>query len=100
MKPLKEMVRIKNLSQRANIHGGLPNAKALAIVKKCDIFLNTALTESFGIAIVEAASLGLHVITSNVGGVAEVLPPQHMHIAELSKEGFFNKIQEVVDIIH
>lgn len=23
-----------------------------------------------------------------------------MHIAELSKEGFFNKIQEVVDIIH
>lgn len=75
MKPLKEMVRIRNLTNRANIHGGLPNAKALAIVKKCDIFLNTALTESFGIAIVEAASLGLHVITSNVGGVAEVLPP-------------------------
>lgn len=93
MKPLREMIRINNLENRTNIHGGLPNQKALKIVQKCDIFLNTALTESFGIAIVEAASLGLHVITSNVGGVGEVLPPKHMHIAELSKEGFFNKIQ-------
>ena len=70
MKPLREMIKINNLGNRARVHGGLPNEKALAIVKKSHIFLNTALTESFGIAIVEAASLGLHVITSNVGGVA------------------------------
>ena len=100
MKPLREMIKINNLGNRARVHGGFPKEKALAIVKKCHIFLNTALTESFGIAIVEAASLGLHVITSNVGGVAEVLPPEHMHIAELTKEGFLKKIQEVVNIIH
>ena len=69
MKPLREMIKINELESRTVVHGGLPNLKALAIVKNCHIFLNTALTESFGIAIVEAASLGLHVITSNVGGV-------------------------------
>jgi phosphatidylinositol N-acetylglucosaminyltransferase subunit A len=99
MRPLREMIRLKGLEGRTVVHGGLPNQQALAVVRQCHIFLNTALTESFGIAIVEAASLGLHVITSNVGGVAEVLPPEHMHIAELSKDGFLRKIQQVVGLI-
>lgn len=84
MKPLREMVRIKNLQKQTVIHGGLPNKLALQVVKKSQIFLNTALTESFGIALVEAASLGLHVISGDVGGVVEVLPPEYLHIVELT----------------
>lgn len=38
-------------------------------VAECDIFLNTPLTESFGIALAEAAMLGLHCVSTNVGGV-------------------------------
>lgn len=38
------------------------------------IFLNTSLTESFGIAILEAACAGLYVVSTQVGGVPEVLP--------------------------
>ena len=38
------------------------------------IFLNTSLTEAFCIAIVEAAACGLMVVSTNVGGVPEVLP--------------------------
>ena len=38
------------------------------------IFLNTSLTEAFCIAIVEAASCGLLVVSTDVGGVTEVLP--------------------------
>ena len=52
MKPLREMIKIKNIVGRTVVHGGKPNKEALSIVKKCHIFLNTALTESFGIAIV------------------------------------------------
>ncbi|KAJ1339419.1 hypothetical protein BSLG_005985 [Batrachochytrium salamandrivorans] len=37
-------------------------------------FLNTSLTEAFCIAIVEAASCGLLVVSTKVGGVPEVLP--------------------------
>ena len=38
------------------------------------IFLNCSLTESFCIAIVEAACCGLFVVSTRVGGVVEVLP--------------------------
>jgi phosphatidylinositol glycan class A protein len=38
------------------------------------IFLNASLTESFGIALVEAACAGLFVVSTRVGGVPEVLP--------------------------
>jgi phosphatidylinositol glycan class A protein len=40
----------------------------------CDIFLNTPLTESFGIALAEAAMLGLFCVSTRVGGVEEAVP--------------------------
>nr|KAJ3422538.1 hypothetical protein HK105_007652 [Polyrhizophydium stewartii] len=43
-------------------------------VRDGHIFLNTSLTEAFCIAIVEAASCGLLVVSTRVGGVPEVLP--------------------------
>lgn len=39
------------------------------------VFLNCSLTESFCIAILEEASCGLLVVSTNVGGVPEVLEP-------------------------
>jgi phosphatidylinositol glycan class A protein len=47
------------------------------VLTRGDIFLNCSLTEAFCIAIVEAASCGLLVVSTKVGGVPEVLPP-HM----------------------
>lgn len=51
------------------------------------IFLNMALTDSFCIAIVEAASCGLRVVTTNVGGIPEVLPPHLVKLANPNTEG-------------
>lgn len=45
------------------------------------IFLNTSLTEAFCIAIVEAASCGLFVVSTNVGGIKEVLPDHMVNFA-------------------
>jgi phosphatidylinositol glycan class A protein len=45
------------------------------------IFVNCSLTESFCIAILEAASCGLLVVSTRVGGVPEVLPPDMIHFA-------------------
>ena len=50
------------------------------------IFLNTSLTESFCITIVEAASCGLRVVTTNVGGIPEVLPPEMVKLANPDPE--------------
>ena len=49
---------------------------------KGHIFLNTSLTEAFCIAIVEAASCGLLVVSTRVGGVPEVLPQQMIRMAK------------------
>lgn len=39
--------------------------------------------------------MGLHVISGDVGGVVEVLPPEHLHIVELTVAGFMSKIEEI-----
>lgn len=54
-----------------------------------DIFLNTALTEAFGIGILEAACCGLYVVSTRVGGVPEVLPQDLIALAEPSLQGIF-----------
>lgn len=62
------------------------------------IFLNTSLTEAFCIAIVEAASCGLFVVSTNVGGVLEVLPKNMVHFADPSPEDLIEKLAVAVPI--
>lgn len=49
--------------------------------------MNTSLTESFGIAILEAACAGLHVVSTRVGGVPEILPEDMISFAAPNAEG-------------
>lgn len=51
------------------------------------IFLNTSLTESFGIGILEAACAGLYVVSTRVGGVPEILPPDMISFANPDDDG-------------
>lgn len=51
------------------------------------IFLNTSLTESFGIAILEAACTGLYVVSTRVGGVPEILPQDMISFATPDEDG-------------
>ncbi|KAF5282726.1 hypothetical protein FQR65_LT02723 [Abscondita terminalis] len=46
------------------------------------IFLNTSLTEAYCMAIVEAASCGLQVVSTKVGGIPEVLPNELIYLTE------------------
>ena len=52
------------------------------MLKRARIFLNCSLTESFCIAILEAACAGCLVVATKVGGVPEVLPPDLLFLAE------------------
>jgi len=49
--------------------------------------MNTSLTESFGIAILEAACAGLYVVSTRVGGVPEILPEDMISFAEPDEDG-------------
>ena len=62
------------------------------------IFLNCSLTEAFCIAILEAASCGLRVVCTNVGGVPEVLPNEMVHFAEPNVKSIVSKIKEAIPL--
>ena len=62
------------------------------------IFLNCSLTESFCIALLEAASCGLFVVTTKVGGVPEVLPPAMIKFAEPSVRDLVVALSEGVSL--
>lgn len=51
------------------------------------IFMNTSLTESFGIAILEAACAGLYVVSTRVGGIPEILPEDMISFANPDEDG-------------
>ncbi|KAL2920231.1 Phosphatidylinositol N-acetylglucosaminyltransferase GPI3 subunit [Polyrhizophydium stewartii] len=62
------------LQDRVQLLGAVNHSDVRDLLCQGHIFLNTSLTEAFCIAIVEAASCGLLVVSTRVGGVPEVLP--------------------------
>lgn len=69
------------------------------ILRSGHIFLNTSLTEAYCMAIVEAASCGLQVVSTRVGGIPEVLPPNLIHLTDATVDslhrGLLTAIQKL-----
>ena len=63
-----------SLFGRVELVGAVQHNDVRDVLIKGDIFLNCSYTESFCVSLIEAASCGLRVISTNVGGVPEVLP--------------------------
>ena len=66
-------------------------------MNEADVFLNTALTEAFCIAIVEAVRMGLLVVSTDVGGVPEVLPDILMTLAKPEVTDLFQKLDSTIN---
>lgn len=78
---LEQMRERHQLHERVRLLGGVPSEAVRSVLIRGHVFLNTSLTEAFCMAIVEAASCGLYVVTTNVGGIPEVLPEHMMTLA-------------------
>lgn len=61
------------LQGRVKVVGEMSYKSIPDVMRESDIFLNTSLTETFCTSILEAASCGLLVVSTNVGGIHEVL---------------------------
>jgi phosphatidylinositol glycan class A protein len=79
---LEGVVASHGLEGRVTLLGALPHAQVRDVLVQGHIFLNCSLTESFCIAILEAACAGLAVVTTNVGGIPEVLPDDLVVLAD------------------
>ncbi|KAI5711351.1 hypothetical protein M8J75_016273 [Diaphorina citri] len=79
---LEEVREKKGLRDRVTLLGGLEHSQVQGVLNQGHIFLNTSLTEAYCMAIVEAASCGLQVVSTRVGGIPEVLPPELIYLTE------------------
>ncbi|GAX81489.1 hypothetical protein CEUSTIGMA_g8918.t1 [Chlamydomonas eustigma] len=93
---LQATVVENNLEDRVQIVGAVRQEKARDFLVQGHIFVNASLTEAFCMAIVEAASVGLTVVSTRVGGVPEVLPDDMMVLAEPSADGLCVAVEEAI----
>ena len=95
-KLLDVMVDAIGLKDRVKLTGFLQHQKVRDVMIQGQIYLNTSLTESFCIAIVEAASAGLYTIATDVGGVGEVLPEYMVKLVQPNKESIIKAIKDTI----
>ncbi|XP_016976179.1 phosphatidylinositol N-acetylglucosaminyltransferase subunit A [Drosophila rhopaloa] len=79
---LEEIREKTNMQERVEMVGAVDHAKVRDVLVRGHIFVNTSLTEAYCMAIVEAASCGLQVVSTCVGGIPEVLPKSLILLAE------------------
>eukprot|EP00960_Hanusia_phi_P072969 767912-Hanusia_phi.AAC.10 len=71
---LEQMRENHQLQDRVEMLGHVKHTDVRNVLVRGHIYMNCSLTEAFCIAILEAASCGLLVVSTRVGGVPEVMP--------------------------
>ncbi|XP_055937371.1 phosphatidylinositol N-acetylglucosaminyltransferase subunit A-like [Argiope bruennichi] len=93
---LEEVRERYQLQERVTLLGSVNHENVREVLIKGDIFLNASLTEAFCMAILEAACCGLQVVTTSVGGVPEVLPPNLVWLTEPTIEGLIAGLEQAM----
>ncbi|KAF2845951.1 glycosyltransferase family 4 protein [Plenodomus tracheiphilus IPT5] len=71
---LEQMIERNVLQDKVLMIGPVRHEEVRDVMVQGHIYLCPSLTEAFGTVIVEAASCGLYVVATRVGGIPEVLP--------------------------
>ncbi|KAK0519107.1 Phosphatidylinositol N-acetylglucosaminyltransferase GPI3 subunit, partial [Tilletia horrida] len=93
---LKQLREGYLLNDSVDLVGAIRPSDARAQLNSGYLFLNTSLTEAFGINIIAAASAGLFVVSTHVGGVLELLPAEFIKLAEPDEDARFYSWSDVV----
>ncbi|XP_036031168.1 phosphatidylinositol N-acetylglucosaminyltransferase subunit A isoform X1 [Onychomys torridus] len=93
---LEEVRERYQLHDRVQLLGALEHKDVRNVLVQGHIFLNTSLTEAFCMAIVEAASCGLQVVSTKVGGIPEVLPENLIILCEPSVKSLCEGLEKAI----
>ncbi len=98
---LEEAIERCNLQSRVTMLGEVCHSEVRdRLLAQGDIFLNSSLTEAFCMAILEAVSCGLTVVTTKVGGIPEVLPEKYLYFVEPDvasiERGLVRAVEDVI----
>ena len=94
---MEQTIERHGLYDRVEMLGAVPHHKVRDVFVRGHIFVNPSLTEAFCIAIVEAASCGLVVVSTNVGGIPEVLPDHMIHLSDPVPDSFTNLVCTAIE---
>ncbi|XP_013000325.1 phosphatidylinositol N-acetylglucosaminyltransferase subunit A isoform X2 [Cavia porcellus] len=93
---LEEVREKYELHDRVRLLGALEHKDVRDVLVQGHIFLNTSLTEAFCMAIVEAASCGLQIVSTRVGGIPEVLPENLIVLCEPSVKSLCEGLEKTI----
>lgn len=79
---LEQMVEKYCLQDRVELVGPVRHEEVRDVMVRGHIYLHPSLTEAFGTVLVEAASCGLYIVCTAVGGIPEVLPGEMTEFAK------------------
>lgn len=94
---IEEVRERHRLQERIVMLGAVEHDSVRDVMVQGDIFLNASLTEAFCMAIVEACACGLQVVSTRVGGVPEVLPPDLIELCDPSVRGLLAGLERAID---
>lgn len=93
---IEEIREKSNMQERVRMMGALQHSAVRDVLVQGHIFLNTSLTEAYCMAIVEAASCGLQIVSTRVGGIPEVLPSNLIVLTEPNIDSVFNGLMKAI----
>ena len=93
---LEQMRENHQLQDRVEMLGHVRHTDVRNVLVRGHIYLNCSLTEAFCIAILEAASCGLLVVSTRVGGVPEVMPSHMIKYASPDANSLIEVMQQII----
>lgn len=86
------------MHSRVELLGAVPHEKVRDVLNRGQIFLNTSLTETFCLSILEAAACGLLCVSTDVGGIPEVLPPGIAYLAKPEAGLLIEQLEKAIEV--
>lgn len=94
---LEQMVEKFCLQDRVELIGPVRHEEVRDVMVRGHIYLHPSLTEAFGTVLVEAASCGLYIVCTAVGGIPEVLPIEMTEFAKPEEDSIVAATSRAID---
>ena len=75
-KRIERMVKLSKLENNIYLKGWVPRTEIVDFIDNMDCLLSLSALETFGISLIEAMAMGKPVISSNSGGVLDIVTPK------------------------
>lgn len=94
--PFSLLVKEYGFERQAIIYGGASRGKISELMKNCDMYVSSSISETFGISMCEAMLSGKPVVITENGGSSEYATPQNSVVVEIhNPEALANAIIDV-----